>query len=59
MGGSCIVATPHQLSDLHGFSEADRREFRRVEGGRFVRVDGRTPISTASTDLFVHHLVAI
>jgi len=58
VGGSCIVSFPDKLADPRGFAEADRREFRRVEGGRFLRLDGRTAAAGANADLFVHHLVA-
>jgi len=58
VGGSCIVATPDKLSDVHGFTEADRREYARAEGGRFSRLDGRAVAIVPDADLFVHHLVA-
>ena len=58
VGGSCILACPGRLTDLRGLVEADRREFRRIEGGRFLQLDGRNHATAAHADLYVHHLVA-
>jgi hypothetical protein len=58
VGGSCILASPAEVSEVDGFVVADRREFGRTESGRFARLDGRAGAAGHHVDLYVHQLVA-